>query len=98
VVLVTDAVAARSRQDDPPRTASGALAGSIVTLDACVRHLVAWTGATVPQAVGCVTATPARLLGLVGRGVLEPGSVADVVVLDDRLEVTQVVVRGTRVR
>lgn len=98
VVLVTDAVAARGIADEPPRTGDGALAGSVVTLDATVRNLVAWTGATVPQAVACVTATPARVLGLAGRGVLEPGAVADVVVLDDRVEVEQVVVGGRRVR
>lgn len=98
VVLVTDAVAARGIGEDPPRTSDGVLAGSVVTLDAAVRHLVAWTGATVPQAIGCVTATPARALGLTRRGVLEPGAIADVIVLDDRLEVAHVVVRGLRVR
>lgn len=98
VVLVTDAVAQRGSTDEPPRTADGALAGSVVTLDAALRNLVAWCGASVPEAVATVTATPARLVGLTDRGVVEPGAVADLVVLDDRLEIESVVVRGDRVR
>ena len=88
----------RGSTDEPPRTADGALAGSVVTLDAALRNLVAWTGASVPEAVATVTATPARLLGLTDRGVVEPGAVADLVVLDDRLEIESVVVRGERMR
>ncbi len=97
-VLVTDAVAARGTVDQPPRTPTGALAGSVLRLDEALRNLVAWTGASVPAAVATITATPARLLGLDDRGVLEPGARADVVVLDDRLEVTEVVVAGRHTR
>lgn len=97
-VLVTDAVAARGATDEPPRTPNGALAGSVLRLDAAIRNLVAWTGAALPAAVATVTATPARLLGVHDRGVLEPGARADVVVLDDRLEIDAVLVAGRRVR
>jgi N-acetylglucosamine-6-phosphate deacetylase len=98
IALVTDAVAARGVRDEPPRTAGGSLAGSVLRLDDAVRNLVAWTGASLPDAIATVTSTPARVLGIGDRGVLEPGACADVVVLDDRLEIAQVVVRGTRVR
>jgi N-acetylglucosamine-6-phosphate deacetylase len=37
---------------------------------------------------------PARILGRADIGVLEPGSAADVVVLDDRLEIQRVVCGG----
>jgi N-acetylglucosamine-6-phosphate deacetylase len=97
-VLVTDAVAARGAANEPPRTPDGALAGSVLRLDAAIRNLVAWTGASLPAAVATVTSTPARLLGVQDRGVLEPGACADVVVLDDRLEIDAVVVAGRRVR
>jgi N-acetylglucosamine-6-phosphate deacetylase len=70
----------------------------VLRLDDAVRNLVAWTGASLPDAIATVTSTPARVLGIGDRGVLEPGACADVVVLDDRLEIAQVVVRGTRVR
>jgi N-acetylglucosamine-6-phosphate deacetylase len=96
VVLVTDAVAARGRTDEPPRTVDGGLAGSVVTLDRAVRNLVAWTGASVPEAIATVTANPARVLRITDRGVVEPGACADLVVLDDRLEIESVIVRGDR--
>lgn len=98
LVLVTDAVAARGSVDVPPRSPAGTLLGSVLHLDQAVRNLVAWTGASVPDAVATVTSTPARILGLAGRGCVEPGAVADLTVLDDRLDVAEVFVAGRRVR
>jgi N-acetylglucosamine-6-phosphate deacetylase len=37
---------------------------------------------------------PARILGRPDLGVLEPGGLADVVVLDDRLEIVRVLCGG----
>ena len=60
------------------------IAGSTTTLDECVRNLVAWTKATLPEAIDCVTAHPARALGIEdSKGFLNPGCDADLVVLDD---------------
>jgi len=107
--LVTDAVAARgatgassalgsvdvtAAPDGGVRTSTGVLAGSTLTLDVAVRNLVAMTGASVPDAVRTVTATPARVLGLCDRGTLAPGGRGDVAVLDDALAVRTVVVAG----
>ena len=55
------------------RTAGGVLAGSVLSLDEAVRNLVEFAGCSVPEAIGTVTATPARLLGLADRGRLVPG-------------------------
>lgn len=38
---------------------------------------------TLPSAIGLVTSGPARVAGLAERGTLEPGAVADLVVIDD---------------
>jgi N-acetylglucosamine-6-phosphate deacetylase len=106
--LVTDAVAARGgpagtrlgavdvtgRGDGSVRTADGVLAGSLLTLDDALRHLVAITGCSLPEAVATVTSTPAALLGVTDRGVLRTGAVGDVVVLDGALRVRAVVVGG----
>jgi N-acetylglucosamine-6-phosphate deacetylase len=55
-------------------------------------------GITFEDAVGAGTSVPARILGRPELGVLEPGAPADVVVLDDRLEIVRVLCRGeTRV-
>lgn len=106
VVLVTDAVAwdspwARARGvtvvDGAPRLADGTLAGSALTMDAAVRNLVATTSADLATAVRAASTTPARLLGEADRGRIAPGARADLVLLDDHLEVVEVWVAGTPV-
>jgi N-acetylglucosamine-6-phosphate deacetylase len=96
ITLVTDAVATRGSGSFPDgiRTAEGVLAGSALTLDVAVHNLVAVTGAAVPDAVRTVASTPARVLGLVDRGVLEVGARADVTVLDHELRVVATYVGG----
>jgi N-acetylglucosamine-6-phosphate deacetylase len=77
------------------RLADGRLAGSVLSLDAAVRNLRAFTGASVADAVGAVTSTPARLLGLAGeRGVLREGAAGDVVMLTPELDVVATVIGG----
>lgn len=47
-----------------------------------------WTGATIPQALGAVTSTPAAMLGLQGvKGSLDSGADADLVVLSEEEDV-----------
>lgn len=76
----------RIRKRGPLLTLEGSdrIAGSCITLVECVANFWNWTGVGVAQAIGAVTATPARMLGLEGvKGSLEPGADADVVVLSD---------------
>ncbi|EON64683.1 N-acetylglucosamine-6-phosphate deacetylase [Coniosporium apollinis CBS 100218] len=81
------------------------IAGSAVTLVECVNNCLNWSGASVAEVLGAVTATPARMLGLEGKGCLEPGADADLVVLEERvndggwktLEVDQVWKFGVKV-
>ena len=58
-----------------------------------VRNLVA-LGAPVEAALAAATAVPARIAGRPELGTLETGSAADVVVLDDSLEILRVLVGG----
>lgn len=96
LALVTDAAAPMGTIDagDAVRLADGTLAGSTLTLDAAVRNLVRFAGAETRGALECASSTPARILGDVSRGVLEPGRRADVVVLDRELNVLVTVVGG----
>lgn len=108
VVLVTDAMGAAAAadgdyhlgpihvqvRDGVARTASGAIAGSTLTMAGAVRHSVS-SGFTLEAAVAAATSAPAGSLGLTDVGRLEPGARADLVVLDDDLDVTQVMRRGT---
>lgn len=76
------------------RNSYGKLAGSTLTLDRALRHMVA-LGVSLREALPMLTANPARLLGLEHRkGNLVPGADADLVLLDDQLNVTGVMTRG----
>jgi N-acetylglucosamine-6-phosphate deacetylase len=107
VALVTDAMAGAGQEDGryvlggvevevadgTARNAEGNLAGSVLTMPEAVRNLHA-LGATLAAAVEAATAVPARILGLEDAGLLAPGAPADVVVLDDNLEVERVLLGG----
>jgi N-acetylglucosamine-6-phosphate deacetylase len=71
----------------------GVWAGTVLTMIEAVRNLHA-LGIPFEDAVGAATSVPARILGRPDLGVLEPGGLADVVVLDDRLEIVRVLCGG----
>ena len=111
VALVTDAIAgARAGDgavtlggveveivDGVARRADGVLAGSTLTMIEAVRNLHR-LGASLEGALAAASTVPARVLGLPDHGVLDVGVNADIVVLDDALEIERVVVDGrTRV-
>lgn len=76
------------------RNSEGKLAGSTLTLDRALRNIVA-LGVPLASALRMVTANPARQIGLGARkGVLAPGADADLVFLDDNLEISGVMTRG----
>ncbi|GGL87737.1 N-acetylglucosamine-6-phosphate deacetylase [Deinococcus aerolatus] len=74
----------------------GSLAGSLLTMDVALKNAVQ-AGISLDSASRMLSETPARSLGLADRGVLEPGRRADLVVLDDTLNVLEVYVGGQRV-
>jgi N-acetylglucosamine-6-phosphate deacetylase len=108
VALVTDAIAAAGAGDGSytlagidfevengvARRADRVLAGSTVPMIEAVRNLVA-LGAPLESALAAASSVPARIAGRPDLGTLEPGTVADVVILDDRLEIVRVLVDGT---
>jgi len=111
--LVTDAIAAAAgggegllrvgdvevdvRDGVARTTATGALAGSTLSLDAAVRRALT-SGLPLVDAVAAATATPASVLGLADRGVLAPGARADLVALDDAGGAVAVLRAGSWVR
>lgn len=65
------------------------IAGSSITLIECVNNFISWSGASIAQALGAVTTTPAKMLGVEdSKGSLEPGTDADLVVLIDSVSQT----------
>ncbi len=109
VALVTDAIAPAGTTGDgtfhlgdvavevgvgaAPMREDGTLAGTVLTMIDAVRNLHA-LGVPFEQAIGAATEVPARFLARGDVGFLEPGALADVVVLDDRLEIQSVLCSG----
>lgn len=107
VALVTDAVAGARNgdglfrlgaveavvRDGVARRADGALAGSTVTMIEAVRNLHA-LDVPLAEALAAAAAVPARAARRPELGLLRPGAIADVVVLDDALEIKRVLVGG----
>jgi N-acetylglucosamine-6-phosphate deacetylase len=60
---------------------------SSITLIECVTNFLNWSGASVPQALKAVTATPAAMLGLAGiKGSLESDADADLVIIEEEVD------------
>jgi N-acetylglucosamine-6-phosphate deacetylase len=107
VALVTDAVSGAGVGDGSyrlgtvdveiengvVRRADSVLAGSTVTMIDAVRNLVE-LGAPLAGALAAASEVPARVAGRGDVGRLEPGAIADVVVLDDGLEIQRVLAAG----
>jgi N-acetylglucosamine-6-phosphate deacetylase len=107
VALVSDAIAAAGMGDGSYRLGSvevevrdgvarrenGVLAGSVLSLIDAVRNLYA-LDVPLEDAVGAATTVPARVARRPDLGSLRPGADADVVVLDDALEIRAVFVGG----
>lgn len=85
-VVVTDGVARLG--------GGGAIAGSTLTMDVALRRTVRDAGVSVVDAARAAATTPARVLGLDDVGAIEPGRLADFVVLNDDLSVRRVMRHG----
>ncbi len=76
------------------RNAEGKLAGSTLTLDRALRN-IASLGAPLADALRMLTLNPATLLGIeFKKGSLRPGADADLLLLEEGLNITQVWTRG----
>ncbi|WP_195269696.1 N-acetylglucosamine-6-phosphate deacetylase [Eubacterium sp. 1001713B170207_170306_E7] len=74
--------------------ADGTLAGSVTNLMDCLRNAVSF-GIPLADAVRAAAVNPARVIGESDRlGSLEPGKLANVVLLDKKLNVVKVFVKG----
>jgi N-acetylglucosamine-6-phosphate deacetylase len=107
VALVTDSIAAAGVGDGmyslgslevevregTARGPGGTLAGSVLTMIEAARNLHG-LGVPLAQAIDAATAVPARILGVPELGRLDVGLPADIVVLDDRLDIERVLVAG----
>ena len=71
----------------------GTLAGSVLTMDQALRNAVS-LGMSEIDAVNATSLNPMKLLDPASKGPLHPGMPADLIVLDDNLEIHDVLARG----
>jgi len=79
------------------RLADGTIAGSIISMLDGVRLMVGEGGISVGQAAMLAASNPAKLLGLTDRGRIEVGGHADLLLLNRKLELKAVFVRGREI-
>lgn len=83
------------REGDRLIDAEGTLAGSTLTMADAVRNVIAQTGIDLRRAVAMASATPAAVLGISDRrGAIAPGLSADLILVDDDLQVKRSWIAG----
>lgn len=110
LALITDAMAAACADDGhymlgtldvdvvggvARLTEGGSIAGSTLTMDRALRRAVTDVGLDIVDAVGAATRVPARFLGLEREiGAVQPGLIADLVLLDEAWAVRAILLAG----
>ncbi|MES2218033.1 MAG: N-acetylglucosamine-6-phosphate deacetylase [Pseudomonadota bacterium] len=109
IVLVTDAMRAKCLADGcyelggqdvtvskgEARLADGTLAGSVLTMSSALQNMLEFTGCELRDALKMVAENPAKVLGLFDKkGSIAVGKDADIVVLDEELNVVLTVCGG----
>jgi N-acetylglucosamine-6-phosphate deacetylase len=74
----------------------GTIAGSAITLDACIKNLAS-IGFPLPDIFRAAALNPAELLGLESKGSLEVGNDADMILMDRDLNIERVFIKGEEV-
>lgn len=78
----------------PDRTA---FAGSVATFDRLVRNMITMAEVPMHEAVKMATKTPAMIMNLTDRGEIAPGKRADIIMFNDHIDISFVMIKGTKV-
>lgn len=85
-------------QNGAVRNREGVLAGSVLTLDRAIRNMREATSLPLRELVRMVSWNPSQMMHLTHKkGILAPGADADIVLLNQELQVAQVFARGRAV-
>lgn len=83
------------KEDDRAYVVGGTLVGSVAPMKLCVGNMVRSLGCSLTDAIRMASLNPAALIGVDDRkGSLEPGKDADLVIIDEEVEVFMTMVRG----
>lgn len=114
VVAVTDSIMAAGLPDgkyklgvndvvvedgDAKLAENGVRAGSTLTQNQALKNLLSFTGKSLEKILPILTENPARLIGIFDKkGSIMDGKDADIVLLDQNNEITDVFVKGNRIK
>jgi N-acetylglucosamine-6-phosphate deacetylase len=86
------------KEDERVYAVNGTLVGSVAAMNFCVSNVIRSLGLSLSEAVQMASLNPAVLIGMEDRkGSLAPGKDADLVVLNDDLEVVMTMVKGEEI-
>lgn len=80
------------------REEDGTLVGSTLSLIQAVRNVVKHCDIPLGEAVASASTIPCEMLGLNDRGRIEEGMVADLLILNDKLEIEHIIKKGVLVK
>ncbi|MFD2683075.1 N-acetylglucosamine-6-phosphate deacetylase [Bacillus seohaeanensis] len=110
VILITDSMRAKclkngqydlggqdvTVEDGKAVLSDGTLAGSILKLGNAVKNILAYTGCSLEDAIEMASVNPAKQLKIFDKkGSIAKGKDADIVILDENLDVFMTICRGT---
>lgn len=74
---------------------NSAYAGSVTTMDVCVRNGINQMGLSMVDALRMATLTPAEIIGVNDRkGSIEKGKDADIIIFDEEISIGKTIIRG----
>jgi N-acetylglucosamine-6-phosphate deacetylase len=74
---------------------NSAYAGSVTTMDVCVRNGISQVGLSLVEAIRMSSFTPAKIIGVDDRkGSLEKGKDADIAIFNNEIRVVRTICRG----
>jgi N-acetylglucosamine-6-phosphate deacetylase len=77
---------------------NGTLAGTALDMASAVRNMTRLTGCSLADACAMASSTPAEFLGISGeRGIIREGACADLIIMDDDLQIVSTVIDGAEV-
>jgi N-acetylglucosamine-6-phosphate deacetylase len=86
------------KEDHRAYVVGGTLVGSVAPMNLCVGNIVRSVGYSLAEAVKMASLNPAIVIGVDDRkGSLEPGKDADLVVIDEEVEVCMTMIKGKEV-
>ncbi|RJS74839.1 hypothetical protein CW712_05870 [Candidatus Bathyarchaeota archaeon] len=74
--------------------ATGSLAGSTLTMDVAIRNAITNLGLSLKDAVRMATLNPANALDLPDHGRLAPNCVANITVINPKIDILATIVKG----